>query len=256
MASLLRRIFRRKKPAPLVCSVGLDVDSHADHTHTAACFAPIEPLAVVELFQSQGCHACPPALPGILAGARQPNVALLSYNVTLFDQLGWADTFASSKWDARQRAYARAWGRNNLYTPMVVANGAVDGPGVGAEGQGVADLVAQARQGNGALGWHVYVDVNDTDVRIDSDRQVGEVGPYEIVVVVYDPAPQTVKVKKGPNKGTKIEHVNLVKEVARIGEWTGGDVTVPLPVPVQAGYDAVVMLQAPGGGPIVAAAKM
>jgi len=254
-AAIIRRIFRRKKPAPLVCSVGLDVDAHSDHQHTAACFAPFEPLAVVELFQSQGCHACPPALPGIHSAAReQANVALLSYNVTLFDQLGWADTFASPKWDARQRAYARAWGRNNLYTPMVVANGAVDGPGTG--GQSVADLVAQSRQGMAATGLHVYLDVNETDVRIDSDRQAGEAGPYDIVVAVYDPAPQTVKVKKGPNKGVKMEHVNLVKEVVKIGDWTGGDLTVPLPSPVSGGHRAIIMLQAPGGGQIVAAANM
>jgi len=123
-------------------------------------------------------------------------------------------------------------------------------------GGGVAGLVAQSRQGAEATGWHVYVDANATDVRIDSDRQVGEVGPYDIFVVVFDPAPQTVKVKKGPNQETKMEHVNLVQDVAKIGEWNGGDVTVQLPAPVPAGREAVVVLQATAGGPIVDAAKI
>ncbi|KAK1749702.1 putative secreted protein [Echria macrotheca] len=262
MAAILK-LFRRKKPAPLVCSVGLDVDSpHEDHQHhhTAACFLPFESLAVLEFFQSQGCQSCPPAIPGILEGAlQQPNIVLLSYNVTLFDHLGWADTLADSRWDARQRAYARAWGRNNLYTPMVVANGSVDGTGTGGR-QDIADIVARSREVNAGSGWKVYLDVNDTDVRIDSDRGMEADGDvYDVVLTVYDPRSQTVKVKSGTNKGKKIEHRNVVTDSIKVGEWRGGDVTLPLPMSkagLPHGHEAVVFLQIPAGGRIVAAAKL
>ncbi len=103
MASILRKLFTRKKQPPLVCAVSLDMDHDPDHMHTAACFIDFAPLAVVELFQSQGCQSCPPAIPAILEGtAANPNVVLLTYNVTLFDHLGWKDTLANSQWDARQ----------------------------------------------------------------------------------------------------------------------------------------------------------
>ncbi|KAK0740115.1 thioredoxin-like protein [Schizothecium vesticola] len=262
--AFLSKIFRRKKPAPLVCSVSLDASDdhdhdHPPHQHTAACFLPFEPLAVLELFQSQGCPACPPAIPAILEGAAQqgPNALLLSYNVTLFDHLGWKDTLADARLgDARQRAYARRWGRKDLYTPMVVGNGSVDGPGAGGKGE-LDGIVARSRAVNGELGWIVYLDVNDQDnaVRIDSDRVEGDGGEvFEVVMAVYDPRPQTVKVKGGANKGKKLEHRNVVTELVRVGEWSGGNATLPLPV--TKGHEAVVFLQGQGGGKILAAAKL
>ncbi|KAJ9138424.1 DUF1223-domain-containing protein [Pleurostoma richardsiae] len=257
MASAFRKLFRRKKQPPLVCSVQLDLDHDPNHQHTAACFIDFEPLAVVELFQSQGCQSCPPAIPGILEGTNHPNLQLLSYNVTLFDHLGWKDTFATPQWDARQRAYVKKWGRNSLYTPMVVVNGIADGSGAGGKDE-VANIASQARSGlKAAMDWHIYVDANDTDVRIDSDKQ--EIEPHDILLVVFDTKSEKVKVGKGPNKGKKIEHRNVVKEVTKIGEWTGGTVVVPLPASrssMAPGLGAVAMVQAGQGGPIVAAAKL
>jgi len=268
------KIFRRKKPAPLVCSVSLDASDdhdhdheHPPHQHTAACFLPFEPLAILELFQSQGCSACPPAIPAILEGAAQlgPNVLLLTYNVTLFDHLGWKDTLADRRLgDARQRAYARKWGRKDLYTPMVVGNGSVNGPGAGGKAE-MEGIVTRSRAGNGDLGWTVYLDINDQEsaVRIDSDRVVVEEGDgsevFEVVMAVYDPRPQTVKVKSGTNKGKKLEHQNVVTELVRVGEWRGANVTLPLPMTnagLPRGHEAVVFLQGPAGGKIVAAVKL
>ncbi|ORX93373.1 hypothetical protein BCR34DRAFT_620362 [Clohesyomyces aquaticus] len=107
LTSLLN-IFQRKKPAPLACTVNLDNNGQPlahdpNHVHTSACFIDFEPLAVVELFQSQGCTACPPTVPAILEASMRPNLLLLSYNVTIFDHLGWKDTFASPASDRRQR---------------------------------------------------------------------------------------------------------------------------------------------------------
>lgn len=256
MASVLRKLFRRKKQPPLVCAVQLDMDDDHTHQHTAACFIDFEPLAVVELFQSQGCQSCPPAIPGILEGTNNHNLQLLSYNVTLFDHLGWKDTFANTQWDARQRAYVRKWGRNSLFTPMVVVNGIADGSGAGGKDE-VADIVSRARGLGQALDWRIYVDANDTDVRIDSDKQ--EIEPHDILVVVFDAKSEKIKIGKGPNKGKKVEHKNIVKEIIKIGEWTGGNIVVPLPVArssMQPGLGAVVMVQAPLGGPVVGAQRL
>jgi hypothetical protein len=79
--SFFRTLFFRKKKAPLVCT--LDLHDDPTHVHTDACFVEIKPLSVAELFISQGCEACPPALPVInKAATANPNVLLLSYNVT------------------------------------------------------------------------------------------------------------------------------------------------------------------------------
>jgi hypothetical protein len=261
IVSSILKIFRRRKAPPLQCSVSLDpsgnpIADDPDHKHTSACFIPFEALAVAELFQSQGCAACPPALPAIHEATMSPNVLLLTYNVTLFDHLGWKDTFASSAWDARHRAYAKHWQRNSLFTPQVVVNGVVDTNAAGGKAA-VTDLVASARNMHGAMDWRIYLDANDSEIRIDSDR--AEIEAHDILVVVYSSMDEVVKVGKGPNKGKKIRHVNVVKNVTKIGEWYGGNSSLMLPAPKSAmkhGEEAAVLVQGGSGGPIVAAVKV
>ncbi|KAL1895456.1 hypothetical protein Sste5346_005263 [Sporothrix stenoceras] len=291
--SFLRRLFRRKKPAPLVCSITLDdngnpVGDDPNHQHTGACFVDFEPLALVELFQSQGCVSCPPAVPSIIkAATERPNRLLLTYNVTLFDHLGWKDTLASNgPGDQRQRAYVKRWGRNTLFTPQVVVNGLADASGAKGAGE-VHETVDRARSGI-QLPWHVYLDANDTELRIDSDAPgqhshghshshtttetestdgvpttAAAAAPstpvYDILVATYRSSDQNIKIGKGPNKGKKLPHHNAVIDITKAGQWQGGDLTVPLPVPKSAmhhGTEAVAFLQEGPGGPIIAAAKI
>ncbi|KAF7555102.1 hypothetical protein G7Z17_g2457 [Cylindrodendrum hubeiense] len=261
MASILRKLFRRKKQPPLVCAISLDDDGHPigddpNHKHTAACFIEFEPLAVVELFQSQGCQSCPPAIPGIQDGTSHPNLILLTYDVTLFDHSGWKDTFGQPAWDQRQRAYTKKWGRNSLFTPQIVVNGASDGSGAGGKSE-VQEIVARFRTMQRAMDWHIYLDVNDTDVRIDSDSELLET--HDILLVLYNSGDEVVKIGKGPNKGKKVNHRNVVTNVIRIGQWSGGDLTAPLPSPkssMEPGQDAVILIQEGAGGQIVAVAKV
>lgn len=296
--SFLRRLFRRKKPAPLVCSITLDdngnpIGDDPHHEHTGACFVDFEPLALVELFQSQGCVSCPPAVPTIVkAATERPNRLLLTYNVTLFDHLGWKDTLASSgPGDQRQRAYVKRWKRNTLFTPQVVVNGLADASGAKGADE-VHETVDRARASL-QLPWHLYLDANDTEIRIDTDAPAqthaghthapapayavtapeGATEPaaaaqpppavtiplYDILVAVYRSGEQTIKISKGPNKGKKLPHHNVVVDIVKVGQWQGGDLTVPLPVPKSAmvhGTEAVAFLQEGPGGPIIAATKI
>lgn len=259
--STLLKIFRRKKPAPLACIMSIDnagqpLADDPKHVHTEACFIQIEPLAVVELFQSQGCQACPPVIPNVLEATMSPNVVLLSYNVTHFDHLGWKDTFGNTSWDRRQREYVMKWSRNSIFTPQIIVNGVVDGNGAGGKSE-MMELVASARMMQKSMDWHIYLDANDTDIRIDTDKAEAET--HDILVVVYRGSEEVVKVGKGPNKGKKIKHRNVVKQVMKFGEWNGGDMVLALPAPkssMKHGEEAVVMVQASMGGPIIAAVKL
>lgn len=85
---------------------------------------------VVELFQSQGCSSCPPAAANVSAVSDRPDVLALSFAVDYWDRLGWKDTFSKPAWTARQYAYARAMGRDGVYTPQVVVNGRTEGDGL------------------------------------------------------------------------------------------------------------------------------
>src|SRR6478752_543484 len=84
-----------------------------------------EPRAVIELFTSQGCSSCPPADKLAAEYARDPSVIMLSLAVDYWDYLGWKDTLAIAGHTSRQRAYARARGDRQVYTPQVVVDGAV-----------------------------------------------------------------------------------------------------------------------------------
>jgi hypothetical protein len=238
-----------KKDVPLACTIALD---DASHIHTGACFIDIQPLSVVELFQSQGCQSCPLNVPKIYNGIKDPNLILLTYDVTYFDQLGWTDTFGNRQWDQRQKAYVTKWGRNNLFTPQVVVDGVADGTGAGKDE--MHEIVGQARQLRAQIDWHINLHTNGTELRIDSDRTEAE--GHDIMLVRYDPQEQVVKIGKGINKGKKLTHRNLVKEVTKVGEWNGGNLTIALPEAGHTGLETVAFVQAGPGGAIVASQQI
>ncbi len=242
-------LFKRRK-VPLACMMSLD----QGHVHTQACFVEIMPLSVVELFQSQGCVSCPPALPLIHDATNNPNLLLLTYDVTYWNSSsGWEDTFGSIHWDARQRQYVTKWGRNGLFTPQIVVDGASDG--IGATKDEVNQIIVQAMEKRNGMTWALGIDRVGSELRLASELSEADM-VYDVLLVTYDPALQTVKVGKGPNKGKKVPHRNVVKELMKIGEWKGGIETLPLPTPTNYGYERVALVQGGIGGPIVAALKL
>ncbi|KAE8448313.1 hypothetical protein EG329_009557 [Mollisiaceae sp. DMI_Dod_QoI] len=265
--SAIKKFFRRKKNVPLACS--MSIENEPGHVHTSACFIDIQPLSIVELFQSQGCAACPPAIPGIQSAAMGPNLLLLTYNVTYFDQTGWTDTFGSRVWDNRQKAYVKKWGRNNVFTPQVIVDGLADGTGANNE---VPSIISSARQLRSSMPWHIIIDTNETDLKIDSDRPLPSDDPFsahpsdnevfDVSLIFFDPTQQTVKVGKGPNKGKKIMHGNIVKGIHKLGEWRGGNLMFALPGLEQmgsmgyGGLEVVSVVQGKDGGGIVAAQRV
>lgn len=193
MASTLRKLlmrFKRKKAPPLACHLTLDQDEN--HVHTAACFLDVQPLALAELFQSQGCQACPPAMPTILEATQNPNIQHLTYDVTFFDHLGWKDQYANPRWDERLRSYVKRWGRNSLYTPMVVVNGVADGGSGGGTKAEIEGVVARAREMMHDMPWHIYLDANDTHVKIDSDKP--EIVSHDVLIIAYADKSEVIKI--------------------------------------------------------------
>src|SRR5271163_4509740 len=123
--------------------------------HATGAMARTKPLTVVELFQSQGCSDCPPANANVMALSDRPDLLTLSFGVTYWDQLGWKDTFASPQFTARQWDYARAFGREEVFTPEVVVNGRADV--VGADRAELESLIARESNDGGP---QVRIDAN------------------------------------------------------------------------------------------------
>src|SRR4051812_44175949 len=102
-----------------------------------------EPRAVIELFTSQGCSSCPAA--DKLAGelARDPSLVVMSLPIDYWDYLGWKDTLALPGHSRRQKAYSKARGDREVYTPQVVVNGVMHV--LGSDKDAIEHAIAQTR---------------------------------------------------------------------------------------------------------------
>jgi len=198
---------------------------------------------VVELFQSQGCSSCPPANANVLAIAGRPDVLALSWQVTYWNNLGWKDTFGQPQFTDRQWQYARAFHRDQVWTPEVVVNGRADV--VGANRGELDGLVRRADRG--ASGPAVTIGAGRVTV-------AGQRAKAQVVLVRYDPNIVNVPIQRGENGGKTLPHRNVVREVAVLGDWGGGARAYVLPASRHPGLKTAILVQAGPGGPILAAA--
>lgn len=249
MAAIKSFLSRKKDTAP-ACM--MPIDGSADNMHANACFADIMSLSVVELFQSQGCKSCPPVVPMVHEAMNNPNLLLLTYDVTYWDQSGWKDTFGNPQWDQRQRAYVTKWGRSGIFTPQIVVDGVSDG--IGSRQGEIQEILMKAMSARNQMMWMVGVEMINAELKITSNRFEAET--HDVLIVKYDPMQQEIKIGKGPNKGKKMINRNLVKEVMKIGEWKGGEAMISLPEMMGNRFERVAIVQAGSGGAILAALKL
>jgi hypothetical protein len=206
---------------------------------------PAHPI-VVELYQSQSCSSCPPANANLLAIAGRPDVLALSFGVTYWDDLGWKDTFAKPQFTARQWDYAHGLGHSQVFTPQVVVNGRSDGVGASrAEFDRLVAAGGRAPPGPGLslAGGQVSIGAAPTSQAAD------------VWLVRYDPRTVQVPIRRGENGGKTLPHRNVVKQLVRLGGWSGKPETLRLPAGGDPALKTAVFLQLTRGGPILAAAK-
>jgi hypothetical protein len=195
---------------------------------------------VVELFQSQGCSDCPPAVANVDAISERAGVLALVFAVDYWDRLGWKDTFSKPEWTARQYAYARAIGRDGVYTPQVIVNGQIEGTGLDATE--LAGLVRRAERGDGGP------NVNFVDGVVTVGPATGPERGADVWIVRYDPRVIEVVVKRGENAGKTLPHKNVVREMILLGHWRGDAASFPLPAGENAELAEAAIVQASGGG--------
>jgi hypothetical protein len=202
-------------------------------------------LTVVELFTSQGCSSCPPANANLATISRRPGVLALSFGVTYWDRLGWKDVFARPDYTQRQVAYEKPLGQNGSFTPQMVVNGRVSlvGNELAAVDAAIAGTaVPQAGPSLAVSGGHVVI-----------GSQASPPAGLDIWLMRYDPRQVEVPVRTGENAGRTLAHKNVVHDLVRLGVWKGEALDLPI-ARAPAGQRTAVLLQAPDGGAIQAAA--
>ena len=213
-------------------------------TMAAPVFAQT-PLQVVELYTSQGCSSCPPANAAVAQLAARPEILALSFGVTYWDQLGWKDTFAQKKFTDRQWDYAKGLRHDNVGTPQVVINGRLD-----VVGQSVPEIdSALKRAALAAGGPAVTLSSGNVAIAGAAPKRAADVW-----LVRYDPNIVQVPVRRGENGGKTLPHKNVVRELTRLGGWSGGAASYAVPAG-PAGLKTAILVQDGTGGPILAAAK-
>src|ERR1700709_1040966 len=126
--------------------------------------AHAEPRAVVELFTSQGCSSCPEADKVLGDLAKDPNVIALSLPIDYWDYLGWKDTLADSRFTARQKAYSRARGDRDVYTPQVIVNGSTHV--VGSDRKKIEGAIDTTKKDDGVMSVPVSMTVSGKQINV------------------------------------------------------------------------------------------
>ena len=202
---------------------------------------------VVELYQSQGCSSCPPAIANINKLADRPDILPLTFAVTYWDQLGWKDTFARPEFNQRQWDFAHAGKRGNVATPQTIVNGRMVANG-GDRDELIAAIRAADRGASGPT-----ISKSGQMVRIGPGTAAR---PATIWLVRYDARPLNVPIRAGENDGRTITHRNVVRSLWAIGTWTGKAVIVPAPAAADPNLRSAILVQSGTAGAILAAARL
>jgi len=204
---------------------------------------------LVELFTSEGCSSCPPAdnlLQKLdrgqpIAGAQ---VIVLSEHVDYWNRIGWADPYSSAAFSARQQVYARRFNTNGPYTPQMVVNGRSEfvGSDARAAESAIREEVKQART-------EVRIGAGEKSATIEVDALPAKTAHKANVYLAYAADEGSRDVLRGENKGRRLHHVAIVKELKQIGT-VDGHAGFRGEVPVEKGMRIVVFAQEPGNGPV------
>lgn len=166
-----------------------------------------QPVALLELYTSEGCSSCPPAdrwlskLP-----ASSDKFIPLSFHVDYWDYIGWKDRFAQAKFTARQHEMAALGHSGFVYTPQFMLNGR-DFRGAGDEfsRQVSATNRATARAA-------ISLDLKSSPGSVElSTKTTSAENNAALFLALYENGLQSV-VKAGENNGSTLRHDYVVRE--------------------------------------------
>ncbi|HKG15451.1 MAG TPA: DUF1223 domain-containing protein [Pyrinomonadaceae bacterium] len=256
------RAQRRQKSDAHASSTGAsESDSGAAHARV-----PV----VVELFTSEGCSSCPPA-DALLArmDEKQPvegaEVIALAQHVDYWNYLGWSDPYSSHELSERQGAYARAFGRDGVYTPQMVVDGRAEFPG-GSSDRAFEAIAKAAREPKAEVLLTRADARTKTDapvrlsLRVEKLPKLSDGDAAEVMLAITE-GELSSDVSRGENSGRKLKHVGVVRSLAKLGELSAGAFSTETSVTPDKAWRrenlrAVVFLQERAGRRVVGASSI
>jgi len=178
---------------------------------------------IVELFTSEGCSSCPPADTLLKQlSEQQPldgvQVVALEEHVDYWNNLGWTDPFSSKEFSLRQSDYARAFGRDGVYTPQMIVDGQ-------SEFVGSRSLSAREAIERGASAPKFAISLQSTanttpqeavlELHVENPEHVSPRGALELWLAVTEKNLQS-DVKAGENSGEILKHAPVVRSLRKL----------------------------------------
>jgi len=171
-------------------------------------------------------------------------IVVLSEHVDYWNHIGWADPYSSPAFSARQQQYARRFRTQGPYTPQMVVDGRSEF--VGSDARAAESAIRSAAK------------YPKTAIRISEDGGLAiiDVAPLPSgtarkagVFAAYAMDSGTQDVVRGENKGRRLHHVAIARELKQIG--TVDDRTeFKTKLPVESGARLIVFIQEFGNGPV------
>lgn len=208
-----------------------------------------ERVVVVELYTSQGCSSCPPADELLRELAPRDDVIALALHVDYWDYIGWKDAFARPEHTKRQKGYAYVAGDRTIYTPQMIVDGREHV--IGYNPMRLAKLL----ETSGAAAQTVTLELSRQGSKLDIlVSPKATVGNAVVQLVRYNPG-ATVNIGRGENKGKTLTYANIVTDWQVVGEWDGS-AELRMSVDIDGEEPLAVLVQSPGYGPILGAARL
>jgi hypothetical protein len=172
--------------------------------------------ALVELYTSEGCSSCPPADRWLSSLKVDAGIVPIGFHISYWDYIGWKDVYADERFTQRQKDLARARAKSGVYTPQVILAGE-DYP-MWTRARAVRESV-ETVQRMPPRAW-IELKSRPADGRIEgvATANVAD-GSRSSNLALFVAVTQdgiSSKVTAGENKGEKLEHNFVARDLAVI----------------------------------------
>ena len=218
-----------------------------------------EPIAVVELFTSEGCSSCPSAdiaLTKLTADADKEHkkIFTLAFHVDYWNRLGWKDTFSNSHYSDRQRQYAEIMNLPSVYTPQMIVNGTEQF--VGSDISKLHDEVAKALSMNATSSFAQLNVIKKEANKLSLHYELkGNIKDCEIHFALISKHVST-NVKRGENAGHLLAHTDVVREFITRPAADQSEITINTPLNDWTNLHLIAYVQRTTDLKIIAAAEI
>ena len=215
-----------------------------------------EPIAVIELFTSQGCSSCPSAdklLSKTIRSNNSKKIFALSYHVDYWNRLGWADPFSNPSFSKRQNDYVSTLNLNGAYTPQVVVNGINEF--VGSDKNSLSAYLGKALAEKAEISFAEIEALQENEHSVTVKYKLE--GNYSGTTINFAlvSLSETTEITRGENGGLTLTNENIVRQLITQKANGKGEVSfAQSPVPSIGNAAVIVFIQRQNGQKIIGAA--